>query len=78
MGRCLGSLGVFPVALILAGCGRAPNTVDEVIERNTTAMGGRQAIEAVHSSQLTCASSIPILRWTGVTGPPGRVRCGSM
>lgn len=45
----LSSLAVFPVALVLASCGRAPNTVDEVIERNTRAMGGRQAIEAVRS-----------------------------
>ena len=49
VGRCLSSLGVFPVALVLASCGRAPDTVDEVVERNTRAMGGRQAIEAVHS-----------------------------
>ena len=43
------SLAVFPVALVLSSCGRSPNTVDEVIDRNTKAMGGRQAIEAVHS-----------------------------
>ena len=46
---CCHSLAVFPVALVLSSCGRSPNTVDEVIDRNTTAMGGRQAIEAVHS-----------------------------
>jgi hypothetical protein len=40
---------LFPIALSLASCDRAPNTVDEVIDRNTKAMGGRQAIEAVHS-----------------------------
>lgn len=45
----MSSLGVFPVALVLASCGRAPDTVDEVVERNTKAIGGRQAIEAVHS-----------------------------
>ena len=49
VGTWLSSLAVFPVALVLSGCGRSPNTVDEVIERNTRAMGGRQAIEAVHS-----------------------------
>jgi len=49
LGRCLSSLGVFPAALVLASCGRVPDTVDEVVERNTKAMGGRQAIEAVHS-----------------------------
>src|SRR5438093_3687452 len=48
-GTRLVSLGVFPVALILSSCGRAPDTVDDVIDRNTAAMGGRQAIEAMHS-----------------------------
>src|SRR4030095_3007903 len=47
--RCLSSLAAFPVVLVIASCGWVPNTVDEVIERNTRAMGGRQAIEAVHS-----------------------------
>ena len=37
------------VVLILAGCDRVPDTVDGVIERHTRAMGGREAIEAVHS-----------------------------
>ena len=45
----LSSLAVLSVALILSGCVRSPKTVDEVIDRNTRAMGGRQAIEAVHS-----------------------------
>jgi hypothetical protein len=45
----LSSLAGFPIALVLASCDRAPDTVDNVIERTTTAMGGRQAIEAVHS-----------------------------
>jgi hypothetical protein len=49
VGTCLSSLAGLPVALVLASCGRVPNTVDEVIERNTAAMGGRRAIEAVHS-----------------------------
>ena len=49
IGTWLISLAVFLAALVLSGCGRSPNTVDEVIDRNTKAMGGRQAIEAVHS-----------------------------
>ncbi len=32
-----------------AGCNRTPTTVDEIINRNTEARGGRQAIEAVRS-----------------------------
>jgi hypothetical protein len=52
VGRCLSSLGVIPVVLVLAGCGHAPDTVDDIIERNTTAMGGRRAIEAVRSVEI--------------------------
>lgn len=44
-----GSLAVLTVAVILSSCTRSPNTVDEVIDRNTRATGGRKAIEAVHS-----------------------------
>ena len=36
----------------LNGCGPAPLTVDQVIERNTQAMGGRSAIEAVQSIEI--------------------------
>lgn len=36
----------------LNGCERAPLTVDEVIERNTHAMGGRAAIGAVSSIEI--------------------------
>jgi hypothetical protein len=45
----LSSWAVLPVFFLLTSCGRAPNTVDDVIERNTKAMGGRLAIEAIHS-----------------------------
>jgi hypothetical protein len=36
----------------LDGCGRAPLTVDHLIERNTQAMGGRAAIEAIKSIEV--------------------------
>ena len=42
-------LFVSVVAVILAGCNRTPRTLDEVIDRNTEAMGGRAAIEAVQT-----------------------------
>jgi len=48
----------WPVGLLIAlgcgvsGCERAPQTVDDVIERNTQAMGGRAAIEAVNSIEV--------------------------
>ena len=39
------------IALVAAGagCSRAPISVEEIINRNTEARGGRQAIESVHS-----------------------------
>ena len=40
------------LAIALLGCNRAPLTLDQVIERNTKAMGGRAAIEAVKSIQV--------------------------
>ena len=46
---------IYPVtALVCAlnGCERAPLTVDQVIERNAQAMGGRAAIEAVQSIEV--------------------------
>jgi hypothetical protein len=43
-------VGVFGCAL--TGCGRAPLTVNEIIERNTQAVGGRSAIEAVQSIEV--------------------------
>ncbi|HEX4665004.1 MAG TPA: hypothetical protein VH207_00285 [Chthoniobacterales bacterium] len=48
---CSGLRLVLIISLTAAGggCKRAPTTVDEIIERNTEARGGRQAIEAVQS-----------------------------
>lgn len=46
---------IYPVTAlgcVLNGCGPAPLTVDQVIERNTQAMGGRSAIEAVQSIEI--------------------------
>lgn len=40
---------IFGVLLILAACNRAPSSLDEIINRNTDATGGRAAIEAIHS-----------------------------
>src|SRR6267378_4980460 len=44
---CLAAL-----AIALLGCNRSPLTLDQVIERNTKAMGGRAAIEAVKSIEV--------------------------
>ena len=46
---CSASLAVVAVAGGLGGCNQSVTTVDEVIARNTQAMGGEKAIEAVHS-----------------------------
>ena len=46
---------IYPVTALfcaLNGCERAPLTVDQVIERNAQAMGGRAAIEAVQSIEV--------------------------
>jgi hypothetical protein len=43
---------VIALGCALTGCERAPLTVDQVIERNTQAMGGRSAIEAVQSIEV--------------------------
>ena len=40
------------VAITLSGCSHAPLTIGEVIERNTKAMGGGPAIEAVKSIEI--------------------------
>ena len=43
---------VITLSCALSGCGPAPLTVDEIIERNTQAMGGRSIIEAVQSIEV--------------------------
>ena len=46
---------IYPVIAFVCsmnGCGPASLTVDQVIERNTQAMGGRSAIEAVQSIEV--------------------------
>ena len=43
---------LFALAFGSSGCERVPLTVDQIIERNTQAMGGRAAIEAVNSLEL--------------------------
>ena len=46
------SLPVFAVCASLIGCNHAPTTADEVVERNTKALGGRAAIEAVQTIEI--------------------------
>ena len=78
MATWLSSLAVLPVAFVLASCVRSPNTIDEVIDRNTRAMGGRQAIEAVHSVAIDLHIVDPDFAVDGSYRATRRARCGSM
>jgi hypothetical protein len=72
----------WPIGLLIAlgcgwsGCERAPQTVDEVIERNTQAMGGRVAIEAVKSIEVDLYIVDPDFEVDGKyrAARPGRMR----
>jgi hypothetical protein len=68
------------VVIGLTGCDRAPATLDEVIERNTKAMGGRAAIEAVKSIQVDLHIVDPGFEVDGIyrAARPGRMRIDAM
>ena len=64
------------VAITLSGCSHAPLTIGEVIERNTKAMGGGPAIEAVKSIEIDLHIVDPGLEVDGIyrAARPGRMR----
>jgi hypothetical protein len=64
----------------LNGCDHAPLTVDQVIERNTRAMGGRAAIEAVKSIEVDLHIVDPDFEVDGKyrAARPGRMRIDVM
>jgi hypothetical protein len=68
------------IVIALPGCKRAPVTVDEVIERNTKAMGGRAAIEAVNSIQVDLHIVDPGFEVDGIyhAERPGRMRIDAL
>jgi len=80
------ALTVFLFALIVTtidatlGCrhnqSRTPLTVEEIIERNTNAMGGRVAIEAVQAVEVSLHITNPNFEVDGVyhAARPGRMR----
>jgi hypothetical protein len=72
---CLAAL-----AIALLGCNRAPLTLDDVIERNTKAMGGRAAIEAVKSIRFDLHIVDPGFEVDGTyrAARPGRMRIDAM
>src|ERR1700736_610220 len=63
-------------ASIPLGCNRHSLTVDDVIERNTKAMGGRDAIEAVQSIEVNLHITDPGFEVDGIyrAARPGRMR----
>jgi hypothetical protein len=64
------------IALTLIGCGHSPSTVDEVIERNTQAMGGRATLETIHSIEFNLHIRDPGFEVDGIyrAARPGRMR----
>lgn len=68
------------VAIALLGCNRASLTLDDVIERNTKAMGGRAAIEAVKSIRVDLHIVDPGFEVDGIyrAARPGRMRIDAM
>ena len=76
----------WPMCLVIAlgcelcGCERAPQTADEVIERNTEAMGGRAALEAVNSIEVDLHIVDPDFEVDGKyrAARPGRMRIDVM
>ena len=66
---------LFGVVALLLGCNRGL-TVDDVIDRNTEAMGDRAAIEAIHSIEVSLHISDPGSEVDGTyyAARPGRMR----
>jgi hypothetical protein len=66
---------LFSVVTVLLGCNRAL-TVDDVIDRNIKAMGGRAAIEAIRSIEVSLHISDPGFEADGIyyAARPGKMR----
>jgi hypothetical protein len=63
-------------ASAIFGCNQPPLTVDDVIERNAKAMGGRIALEAVHTIEVDLHITDPGFEVDGTyrAARPGRMR----
>jgi hypothetical protein len=70
------SLALFAVTALLLACHNPPTTVDEIIDRNTRAMGGEKAIEAVRSIGVDLHIVDPGFEVDGTyrAARPGRMR----
>jgi outer membrane lipoprotein-sorting protein len=76
---CTGNaLFVSLITLFVVGCHKLPNSLslDEIVERNTHAMGGRAAIEAVQSIQIDLHIKDPSFEVDGTyyAARPGKMR----
>jgi hypothetical protein len=67
-------------AMFVAGCHERSDSVslDQIIERNTDAMGGRAAIEAVQSIQIDLHIKDPSFEVNALITRRAREKCGSM
>src|SRR6476469_6585849 len=67
---------VIALAGVWFGCNRQSLTIDDVIERNTKAMGGRAAIEAIQAIEINLHITDPGFEVDGVyhAARPGRMR----
>jgi len=76
-GRCLSAVGCAAlIAFALFGCNRPYSELDQVIERNTKAMGGRDAIAAINSIEIDLHIVDPGFEVDGTyrAARPGRMR----
>jgi hypothetical protein len=78
MTRVRNALLVFLAAIVVAGCHKSSDSLslDEIVERNTEAMGGRSAIEAVQSTQIDLHIKDPSFEVDGAyyAARPGKMR----
>ena len=66
----------FGIAVLLAGCRNEVSNIDDLVERITNAMGGRAALEAVHTIEVDLHISDPGSEIDGVyyAVRPGKMR----
>jgi hypothetical protein len=78
MPRAHNALVVFVTTIVVAGCHKQPNSLslDEIVENNTNAMGGRAAIEAVQSIEIDLHIKDPSFEVDGTyyAARPGKMR----
>jgi outer membrane lipoprotein-sorting protein len=69
-------IAILGFLIVASGCDRAATILDEVIDRNAKAMGGRAAIEAVQSIEVSLHISDPGFEADGLyyAARPGKMR----